>query len=215
VEPVFVNSPVAAPAPSLNLEGIFSKIAPDGQLQISNGPVHLPKELVLVDRKSQMAVLTAEFEGRLRKLILLPGEALALRPEKDFVATIAEDFELLPSTSFDLAAIRSQIDRVLADEERTVGAIQAELAELSAKERELLTGPATPDEVKSMERLGAFKLAAPQGLKELEELRKKAAAVPKDIRQVGNFSLFLCQKEGSREIIRFDEEPELVRIASP
>jgi hypothetical protein len=163
----------------------------------------------------QTAILREEFETRVRALGLPAGTELALRPEKDFISKIATDFELMPSLVFDLGAIRSQIERVLAEEEKSVREREKEMAELQAKEKELLTVAKAADEVKESERLKVLKLAVPEDLKELEALKKKAELAPKDIRQIGSFSLFLCQTNVSREIVRFDEEPELVRVASP
>ena len=78
-----------------------------------------------------------------------------------------------------------------------------------------MTSPQNAGEEKWTERLKVLKLAVTEDLKELAALKEKAASAPKDVRQLGNFSLFLCQKGGNTEIVRFDEEPELVRVASP
>lgn len=209
------GSAEAAPAASINLDSFLGKISADGRLQVSNPPAHLPRELVLIDAKTQMAFLHEEFEKRLRGLSLPEGATLALRPEKDFVAPLAEDFGLMPATSFDLNAIRSQVERVIAEEGKSVKERETELAELAAKEKALVTSPQSEEELKSAERLKVLRLAVPEDLKEFGELSKKAGLVPKDIRQAGSFSLFLCQKNVNTEIIRFDEEPELVRVVSP
>ena len=211
-----VEAIVEAPkGPAINVEAILARFAPGGKLQMSDAPVHLPKDLVVINAKTQTAALREELETRLREVSLPEGGALALRPEKDFVAKIGEDFALLPSVVFDLEAIRSQIERVIAEEEKSVREREAELAQLTAKEKDLVTGPQSDKDEKWTERLKVLKLAVPQDLKELADLRAKAETTPKDVRQIGTYSLFLCQKDVTREIVRFDEEPELVRVASP
>jgi len=214
-ETVAGGSAQAAPAPSINIDGAFAKIAADGKLQVSNAPVHLSRDLVTISPRTQIAFLNEEFEKRLKGLTLPEGAMLALRPEKDFVGTLANDFQLMPAMSFDLNAIRSQVERVIAEEEKSVKERETELKELTEKEKELVTTPQSEEELKREERLKILKQAVPEDLKEIEELRKKAALVPKDIRQSGSFSLFLCQKDETKEIARFDEEPELVRVVSP
>jgi hypothetical protein len=209
------SSTEATPGASINVDSAFAKIAADGRLQLSNTPVHLPKDLVVIDAKNQLAFLHEEFGKRLKALNLPDGATLALRPEKDFVAALAEDFGLMPAALFDLNAIRSQVERVISEEQKSVREREEELAGLEAKEKELVTSPQSEEELKRAERLKILKQGVPEDQKEMAELRKKAALVPKDIRQSGSFSLFLCQKNVNQEIIRFDEEPELVRVVSP
>ena len=208
------------PGPSVKTEGpvhspelarVFSNPA-----ELMKDPIeHLPRGFVLIDSKSEVASLAPELARRLQAITLPAGASWALRPEKDFVAKIAEDFGLLPALEFDLSAIRSQVQHVIDEKEKSVRALEKELAELQTKEKELVTSARTPEEVVRSERLSVLKLAAPQAAKELEELRKAGAVVPKQMKEIGTFSLFLCQKNGTQEIIRFDEEPELVRVVSP
>jgi hypothetical protein len=200
-----------APSPAPGFGRVFGN--PE---ELLKEPVkYLPPGFVLIDAKAEMASLAPELARRLREIALPAGGSLALRPEKDFVAKIAEEFGLLPALEFDLGAIRSQVEQVIADKEKSVRAMEKELAELQAKEKELVTSARTTEEVQRSDRIAALKLAAPKAAKELEELRKKGALVPNQMKQIGTFSVFLCRKNWTQEIIRFDEGPELLRVVSP
>jgi hypothetical protein len=168
-------------------------------------PLGFPKAKLIIDSKSQIVSMDSNLEERLQNVVLPRGAQLALRPQKTSLEAQESIFGLSPATTFDLAAIRKQVDHVLKEKAKSVEALRHELEGLKAHEKKLLTDAKTPEEIKRKEELATLKAAFPKAQQELRALRERAATIPDNLSKIDVYSLFLCQNSVNTEIIRFED----------
>jgi hypothetical protein len=174
-------------------------------------PVELSRRFLLIGTNVE---LQPELETRVHRLEIPPGAQFALRPlvrEKenwiDPLAKAAHDFALVPSTILDLPAVDAHVRQIISDKETKLRAYEEEQASLADAQKKLVTEPQSPEQLKQNDRLHALQLAIPKATRELEDLRAKAAAIPRDAARIDRFALFLCLSNVNTEVFRFIDKP--------
>ena len=180
------------------------------RILIFNHPIELPLELLSIDRNVEMR---PDLAAHIQRINLPAGAQLALRPlirSKtgwiDPLASISHEFAIVPSTTLDLSAVETHAREIVAKKESKLRSYEEEHARFIELQRKLLTAP-TPEQQKSKDRLHALELAIPKAKSELEDLRAKADAIPKNAASIDRFALFLCLSNVNTEIFRFVDTP--------
>jgi hypothetical protein len=180
------------------------------RILVFKNPLDLPRGLLQIGATVE---LTSDFAARIQRVELPAGAQFALRPLvqsksgwADPLAAAAREFAIVPSIILDLTAVQAHARDIVASKESKLGAYEEEHARLAASQREILTQP-TPDQQKAQDRLHSLELALTKSKRELEELRAKAAAIPKNAAAIDRFALFLCLSNVNTEIFHFVDTP--------
>jgi hypothetical protein len=177
------------------------------RLIVIQEPVDLPLRFLKIGKTVELQPSLAE---RLQRTKVAKGAQWALMPvvkNKDALGDAAEDFAIVPATILDLAELHSHAEQVLASKEAKLRGFENEQAKLKDEQRKLLTDPQTRENSKKKIRLRALDLAISKARQEIESLRAKADAIPKEANQIDRFALFLCLSNVNTEIFRFSDKP--------